>query len=434
MRMYDIIEKKRDGGILTKEEIEYFVNGYTNGDIPDYQVSALLMAIYFQKLNKEETLNLTLAMEHSGDALDLSAVSGIKADKHSTGGIGDKTTLVLTPMVAACGVKMAKMSGRGLGFTGGTIDKLESIPGFSTALTEEQFINNVNNIGMAITGQTGNLDPADKKLYALRDVTATVDISSLIASSIMSKKLAAGADVIVLDVKSGSGAFMKNDNDAYNLAKEMVDIGKGAGRKMAAIVSDMNQPLGNAVGNSLEVKEAIDTLNGNGPKDLTELCIVLGSHIIYQAGIVNSLTEAEERLKCMLADKSALNKFADFVEAQGGDRSVAFNTDLLPQAKHVYNVSATQSGYIKHIHSAEIGTALVRLGGGREVKGASIDSSVGIIISKKIGDYVTENDTIATIYANDITNLNEVIDRIKDAYSYSVEPVEQDLLIRKVIY
>ena len=434
MRMYDIIEKKRDGGILTKEEIEYFVNGYTNGDIPDYQVSALLMAIYFQKLNKEETLNLTLAMEHSGDALDLSAVSGIKADKHSTGGIGDKTTLVLTPMVAACGVKMAKMSGRGLGFTGGTIDKLESIPGFSTALTEEQFINNVNNIGMAITGQTGNLDPADKKLYALRDVTATVDISSLIASSIMSKKLAAGADVIVLDVKSGSGAFMKNDNDAYNLAKEMVDIGKGAGRKMAAIVSDMNQPLGNAVGNSLEVKEAIDTLNGNGPKDLTELCIVLGSHIIYQAGIVNSLTEAEERLKCMLADKSALNKFADFVEAQGGDRSVAFNTDLLPQAKHVYNVSATQSGYVKHIHSAEIGTVLVRLGGGREVKGESIDSSVGIIINKKIGDYVTENDTIATIYANDITNLNEVIDRIKDAYSYSVEPVEQDLLIRKVIY
>lgn len=434
MRMYDIIEKKRDGGILTKEEIEYFVNGYTNGDIPDYQVSALLMAIYFQKLNKEEILNLTLAMEHSGDALDLSAVSGIKADKHSTGGIGDKTTLVLTPMVAACGVKMAKMSGRGLGFTGGTIDKLESIPGFSTALTEEQFINNVNNIGMAITGQTGNLDPADKKLYALRDVTATVDISSLIASSIMSKKLAAGADVIVLDVKSGSGAFMKNDNDAYNLAKEMVDIGKGAGRKMAAIVSDMNQPLGNAVGNSLEVKEAIDTLNGNGPKDLTELCIVLGSHIIYQAGIVNSLTEAEERLKCMLADKSALNKFADFVEAQGGDRSVAFNTDLLPQAKHVYNVSATQSGYIKHIHSAEIGTALVRLGGGREVKGESIDSSVGIIINKKIGDYVTENDTIATIYANDITNLNEVIDRIKNAYSYSVEPVEQDLLIRKVIY
>ena len=369
MRMYDIIEKKRDGGILTKEEIEYFVNGYTNGDIPDYQVSALLMAIYFQKLNKEETLNLTLAMEHSGDALDLSAVSGIKADKHSTGGIGDKTTLVLTPMVAVCGVKMAKMSGRGLGFTGGTIDKLESIPGFSTALTEEQFINNVNNIGMAITGQTGNLDPADKKLYALRDVTATVDISSLIASSIMSKKLAAGADVIVLDVKSGSGAFMKNDNDAYNLAKEMVDIGKGAGRKMAAIVSDMNQPLGNAVGNSLEVKEAIDTLNGKGPKDLTELCIVLGSHIIYQAGIVNSLTEAEEKLKCMLADKSALKKFADFVEAQGGDRSVAFNTDLLPQAKHVYNVSATQSGYIKHIHSAEIGTALVRLGGGREVKG-----------------------------------------------------------------
>ena len=434
MRMYDIIEKKRDGGILTKEEIEYFVNGYTNGDIPDYQVSALLMAIYFQKLNKEETLNLTLAMEHSGDALDLSAVSGIKADKHSTGGIGDKTTLVLTPMVAACGVKMAKMSGRGLGFTGGTIDKLESIPGFSTALTEEQFINNVNNIGIAITGQTGNLDPADKKLYALRDVTATVDISSLIASSIMSKKLAAGADVIVLDVKSGSGAFMKNDNDAYNLAKEMVDIGKGAGRKMAAIVSDMNQPLGNAVGNSLEVKEAIDTLNGNGPKDLTELCIVLGSHIIYQAGIVNSLTEAEERLKCMLADKSALNKFADFVEAQGGDRSVAFNTDLLPQAKHVYNVSATQSGYVKHIHSAEIGTVLVRLGGGREVKGESIDSSVGIIINKKIGDYVTENDTIATIYANDITNLNEVIDRIKDAYSYSVEPVEQDLLIRKVIY
>lgn len=434
MRMYDIIEKKRNGDTLTKEEIEYFVKGYTNGEIPDYQVSALLMAIYFQQLNPEETLNLTLAMEKSGDSLDLSAIDGIKADKHSTGGIGDKTTLVLAPMVAACGVKMAKMSGRGLGFTGGTIDKLESIPGFTTALSEEEFINNVNNIGMAITGQTGNLDPADKKLYALRDVTATVDISSLIASSIMSKKLAAGANVIVLDVKSGSGAFMKNDNDAYELAKQMVDIGKGAGRKMAAIVSDMNQPLGNAIGNSLEVKEAIDTLNGNGPDDLTELCIVLGSHIIYQAGVTASLTEAEAKLKKILNDKSALNKFADFVESQGGDRNVVFNTSLLPQANNIYEVKAAQDGYIAHIQSAQIGTALVRLGGGREVKGASIDSSVGIIINKKIGDYVSKDDTIATIYANDITNLKEVINRIQSAYKFSNTPVERDLLIKKVIY
>ncbi len=311
MRMYDIIMKKRNGGELTKEEIRFFIEGYTKGDIPDYQVSALMMAIYFQKMTERETYELTMAMADSGERLDLSAIHGIKVDKHSTGGVGDKTSLALTPMVAACGIPVAKMSGRGLGHTGGTIDKLESFPGFSTALTTEQFIENVNIIGIAIMGQTADLAPADKKLYALRDVTATVDNMSLIASSIMSKKLAAGADAIVLDVKTGSGAFMKNEQDAKALAEEMVKIGKNAGRKTIAVISDMDQPLGYAVGNALEVEEAIETLKGKGPEDFVELCLTLGSRMLLAGGKTDTAEEAVEMLKRVIEDGSALKKLAE---------------------------------------------------------------------------------------------------------------------------
>jgi pyrimidine-nucleoside phosphorylase len=433
MRMYDLIVKKRNGGVLSKEEIEYFVKGYTDGDIPDYQASALLMAIYFNSLSYEETLNLTLAMANSGDLLDLSRINGIKVDKHSTGGIGDKTSLIVGPLVSALGAKMAKMSGRGLGFTGGTIDKLESIPEFSTSLSEEQFINNVNKIGMAITGQTGNLDPADKKLYALRDVTATVDISPLIASSIMSKKLAAGADVIVLDVKTGSGAFMKEEKDAFQLADMMVTIGNGAGRKTVAIVSDMDEPLGNAIGNALEVKEAIETLNGQGAKDLTKLCIILASHMVYQAGITSTLEEANDKLTELIKNKSALNKFAEFVKAQGGDASIVYNTDLLPKASIIYELKATNTGYIKHIQSDELGNALVILGGGRQVKGEAIDHAVGIVLNKKVGDFVNAGDTIAFIHANDNDKLKEAIKRVVNAYEYSDIEVKRNKLIKGVL-
>ena len=433
MRMYDLIVKKRNGGVLSKEEIEYFVKGYTDGDIPDYQASALLMAIYFNSLSYEETLNLTLAMANSGDLLDLSGINGIKVDKHSTGGIGDKTSLIVGPLVSALGAKMAKMSGRGLGFTGGTIDKLESIPEFSTSLSEEQFIENVNRIGMAITGQTGNLDPADKKLYALRDITATVDISPLIASSIMSKKLAAGADVIVLDVKTGSGAFMKEEKDAFQLADMMVTIGNGAGRKTVAIVSDMDEPLGNAIGNALEVKEAIETLNGQGAKDLTKLCIILASHMVYQAGITSTLEEANDKLTELIKNKSALNKFAEFVKAQGGDASIVYNTGLLPKASIIYELEATNKGYIKHIQSDELGNALVILGGGRQVKGEAIDHAVGIVLNKKVGDFVNAGDTIAFIHANDNDKLKEAIKRVVNAYEYSDIEVKRNKLIKGVL-
>ena len=321
MRMYDLIIKKRDGGTHTKEEIEFIINGYTNGDIPDYQMSAWLMAVYYKGMTAEETVDLTLAMAHSGDMLDLSEIAGVKVDKHSTGGVGDKTSLTLTPMVAACGIPVAKMSGRGLGHTGGTIDKLESFAGFSTALSREQFIGNVNNIGIAIMGQTADLAPADKKLYALRDVTATVDNMSLIASSIMSKKLAAGADAIVLDVKTGSGAFMKQESDARALAEEMVKIGNNAGRKTIAVISDMDQPLGYAVGNALEVKEAIATLRGEGPADFTELCMTLGTQMLIAGGKASGDLEARNMLEAVIADGSALTKLAEFVKAQGGDEA-----------------------------------------------------------------------------------------------------------------
>ena len=386
MRMYDIIMKKRNGGELSKEEIHFFIEGYTRGEIPDYQVSALMMAIYFQKMTEKETYELTMAMAHSGEMLDLSGIHGCKVDKHSTGGVGDKTSLALTPMVAACGIPVAKMSGRGLGHTGGTIDKLESFPGFSTSLTTEQFIENVNRIGIAIMGQTADLAPADKKLYALRDVTATVDNMSLIASSIMSKKLAAGADAIVLDVKTGSGAFMKQEADAVSLAEEMTEIGNGAGRKTIAVNTDMDQPLGYAIGNALEVKEAIATLNGSGPEDFTELVLALGSRMLIAGKKAEDVASAEKMLRQSIQNGDALRKLEAFVKAQGGTGEEVSHPEKLPAAAMQIAVPSPQSGYISHIQCDEIGVCSLLLGGGRETKDSVIDLSVGLELKKKVGD------------------------------------------------
>jgi pyrimidine-nucleoside phosphorylase len=433
MRIYDIIMKKRDGYALDKEEIEFFVNGFTKGDIPDYQISALLMAIYFSGMNEEETLNLTMAMANSGDRLDLSGIKGTKVDKHSTGGVGDKTSLVLGPMVAALDVPVAKMSGRGLGHTGGTIDKLESIPGFSTVLPEQKFIDNVNKYKIALVGQTANLAPADKKLYALRDVTATVDNLSLIASSIMSKKLASGADAIVLDVKTGSGAFMKQEKDAIDLAREMVKIGNGAGKNTVAIVSDMNEPLGKSVGNALEVKEAIDTLNGNGPEDLLELSLVLGAHMLIAAGVTDDLETGINMLKQTINDGRAINKMREFIEAQGGDGEVVNNTELLPKASIIMDIIAEESGFVESINTQEIGMVSLTLGGGRETKDSKIDLSVGIVLKKKVGDRVEKGDTVATLYANDIEKLKAAKDRFERAYEFSKTPVKKQPLVKWII-
>lgn len=433
MRMYDLIMKKRNGGQLTKEEIEFMVKGFTAGEIPDYQMSAMMMAVYFVGMNTEETLHLTMAMANSGDMLDLSAIEGIKVDKHSTGGVGDKTSLALAPMVAACGIKVAKMSGRGLGHTGGTIDKLESFPGFSTEITEERFIHNVNTIGIAIMGQTADLAPADKKLYALRDVTATVDNMSLIASSIMSKKLASGADAIVLDVKTGSGAFMKKEQDALALAQEMTAIGNNAGRKTAAVISDMDQPLGFAVGNALEVKEAIDTLKGNGPADFVELCLALGSRMVVAGGKAKDTREAERMLKQVIADGSALEKLKQFVEAQGGDVRAISDTDLLPQAKYREEILSLEEGYVKHIVCDEVGICSLMLGGGRETKESSIDLSVGLVLKKKVGDYVRKGEALAVIHGNDPEKMKTAAKRFTDSYSFSAVEVKKESFIKAVI-
>lgn len=433
MRMYDLIVKKRNGGTLSEQEIRYMIESYTKGDIPDYQMSAMMMAIYFQGMNEQETLTLTMAMAHSGDMLDLSDIKGIKVDKHSTGGVGDKTSLALTPMVAALGVPVAKMSGRGLGHTGGTIDKLESFKGFSTSMTEKQFKDNVNRIGIAIMGQTADLAPADKKLYALRDVTATVDNKSLIASSIMSKKLAAGADAIVLDVKTGSGAFMKNEEDAFALAKEMVKIGNGAGKKTTAIISDMDQPLGYAVGNVLEVKEAIDTLKGNGPEDFEELCLTLGSYMVVSAGKADDVDSAREKLKNVIADGSALKKMAEFIKAQGGDSDMVYNTEMLPKASIAEEIESPQSGYIEHIVCDEIGICSLILGGGRETKESAIDLSVGLVLHKKVGEEIHKGEPLATIYANDRNKLEAAKERFLRAYSYSDTPVAKKKLIKGIV-
>lgn len=433
MRMYDLIMKKRNGSELTTEEINFFVDGYTKGTIPDYQVSALMMAIYFQKMNKRETADLTMAMVNSGNTIDLSAIEGIKVDKHSTGGVGDTTTLILAPIVAAVGIPVAKMSGRGLGHTGGTLDKLESFEGFSVEMPIEKFIEDVNTRKIAIAGQSGDLAPADKKLYALRDVTATVDNMSLIASSIMSKKIASGADAIVLDVKTGSGAFMKEEDKSFELAQEMVDIGNSVGRNTIGVVTDMDQPLGFAVGNILEVKEAIDTLKGQGPEDLTELCYTLGSYMIMLAGKAKSAEEAREVLKHIIESGSGLNKLKELVEIQGGNPEVVDNPDLFKKAPIVEEVLAPKDGYVKSIKADDIGLAALVLGAGRETKESEIDLAVGVVLRKKIGDYVKAGESIATIHANDMDKKKSSEEIILKAYGFSNEEVKAPKLIKGIV-
>jgi len=413
MRMVDIIEKKRDGQELTTAEINFFIEGYTKGEIPDYQASALAMAIYFQDMNDRERADLTRAMVESGDTIDLSAIDGVKVDKHSTGGVGDTTTLVLAPLVASLGVPVAKMSGRGLGHTGGTIDKLESIAGFHVELTREQFIDLVNRDKVAVIGQSGNLTPADKKLYALRDVTGTVNSIPLIASSIMSKKIAAGADAIVLDVKTGDGAFMKTQEDAEELAHAMVRIGNHVGRKTIAIISDMSQPLGFAIGNVLEVKEAIETLQGKGPKDLTELVLTLGSQMVILAGKAKTSEEAKEMLLDAIHSGKALAKFKEFLANQGGDASIVDDLTKLPQAKYKIELPAKQSGYISRMVADEIGVASMILGAGRATKEDVIDLAVGLVLHKKVGDKVEEGESILTIYSN-LENVEDVKQKLYD--------------------
>ncbi len=433
MRMYDLIQKKKLGEKLTKEEIEFIVKGFTNGEIPDYQMSAFLMAVYFKGMDIQETIDLTQAMIDSGDTMDLSEINGLKADKHSTGGVGDKTSLIIGPMVAALGVPVAKMSGRGLGHTGGTIDKLESFKGFSVTLTKEEFIEQVNRIGLAIIGQSGELCPADKKMYALRDVTATVDNKSLIASSIMSKKLAAGSDVIVLDVKVGSGAFMKTLEDARSLAEIMVKIGNGCGKKTYAVITDMSQPLGNYVGNSLEAFEAVEALNGRGPADLMEACFTLATYMLLGTGKAQTEAEAEAMLKKTIEDGSALNKLAEFIASQGGETERIFNTDKFEKTEYSEDIIATNEGYISEIKTDEIGITSLILGGGRETKEDVIDPAVGIRIRKKIGDYVTKGDCIATLYANDVDKLRTASKRIHGAYSFSANKVAAPKHVLEII-
>ena len=433
MRMYDLIMKKKQGEELSTEEIRYMISGFTDGTIPDYQMSAMTMAICFCGMSKRETVDLTLAMRDSGDVLDLSGIHGVKVDKHSTGGVGDKTSLALTPIVAALGVPVAKMSGRGLGHTGGTIDKLECFPGFSTEISEETFIQNVNEIGIAIAGQTANLAPADKKLYALRDVTATVDQMSLIASSIMSKKLASGSDAIVLDVKTGNGAFMKKFEDSVALAEAMVSIGTMAGKKTAAVITDMDQPLGYAVGNSLEVLEAIDTLKGNGPEDFKQVVFALGSLMLQFAGRASDEAEAIKLMESVIADGSALEKLAEFVKAQGGDSAYVYDTSLLPVAKHRLDVKASSDGYVHRILAEDIGIACMTLGGGRETKESKIDLSVGILLKKKNGDAVKVGETLAVIYGNDAAKMASACAKIEKAYEIEPCPKEKEPVVRKYI-
>ena len=411
MRMVDIIAKKRYGKELSSEEISFFVKGYTDGTIPDYQASALAMAIFFQDMTDQERADLTLAMANSGDTIDLSAIDGIKVDKHSTGGVGDTTTLVLAPLVAALDVPVAKMSGRGLGHTGGTVDKLEAVKGFHVEITKDEFIELVNRHKVAVIGQSGNLTPADKKLYALRDVTGTVNSIPLIASSIMSKKIAAGADAIVLDVKTGAGAFMKTPEDSEKLAKAMVRIGNNVGRQTMAVISDMSQPLGLAIGNSLEVKEAIDTLKGEGPEDLNELVLTLGSQMVVLAKKAETLDEAREKLIEVMKNGKALEKFKEFLENQGGDGSIVDQPEKLPQAPYQIEVPAKESGVIAEIVADEIGVAAMILGAGRATKEDDIDLSVGIMLNKKVGDRVEKGESLVTLHANreDVANVMEKI-------------------------
>lgn len=433
MLMTDLIAKKRDMQKLSAEEIQFMIDGYTNGNIPDYQMSAMLMAILLNGMDEEETLNLTMSMMNSGETLDLSGIEGVKADKHSTGGVGDKTSLILCPMVAAQGVKIAKMSGRGLGHTGGTIDKLESFPNFNTGISEEQFMSNVNSIGIAIAGQTADLDPADKKLYALRDVSGTVPSVPLIVSSIMSKKLAAGADVIVLDVKSGSGSFMKTEADAMHLAEELTRVGKLAGKKTVAVITDMDEPLGNAVGNALEVKEAISVLKGETKGELLELCLTLGSCMLTEAGLAEDDEEARAKLICGIEDGSALNKLAQLVEGQGGERKAVYDTSVLPEAPVKLEVVTNKIGYVNHISAADIGLVSMHLGGGRATKESEIDLSVGVYMHKKVGDKVSEGESLATIHASDMGKAKEAAELLKKCYDIVPTPVEKPKFIKGIV-
>lgn len=433
MTMYDLIMKKREGEELSRQEIDYFIQGYTSGDIPDYQVSAMMMAIFFKGMNKRETADLTMAMVNSGRIMDLSSINGVKVDKHSTGGVGDKTSLVLTPMVAAAGVPVAKMSGRGLGHTGGTIDKLESFPGFSVDMSTEQFFANVRDHGIALGGQTGDLAPADKKLYALRDVTATVDNISLIASSIMSKKIAGGADAIVLDVKTGSGAFMKEPDKSFDLAREMVEIGTRSGKETVALVTDMDQPLGFAVGNILEVKEAILTLRGQGPEDLRELCLALGSQMLVLGEVAEQVDEARKVLEDVLSSGKALAKLREFVKAQGGDPSPVDDLSLFPEAPLVLEVPSPQNGWVSSIKADTIGRAALVLGAGREKKDSPIDLRVGIVLGKKVGAPVQKGDCLAIIYAGDMVKAEEAKKMVLSAFSIVPKKVDPHVLIKGIV-
>lgn len=432
--MVDLIHKKRNGEVFSQAEIDFIVQGFTDGSIPDYQMSALAMAIYFRGMNEQETAFFTQAIVNSGEQVDLSAIHGHIVDKHSTGGVGDKTTIVLAPLVASVGIPIAKMSGRGLAHTGGTIDKLESFSGFHVELDQTQFLEQVNRIGVAVVGQSGNLTPADKKLYALRDVTATVESVPLIASSIMSKKIAAGADSIVLDVKAGSGAFMKTVDEAKHLAQAMVNIGKNVGRNTIAVISDMSQPLGYAVGNVLEVREAIDTLKGHGPKDLEDLSLTLGAHMLLLAQRVTTFTEGVQLLKEKIDSGEALEKLKQLVQAQGGDMHQVENPSLLPTATHQIEVSAPRSGNITTVDCEQIGIAAMLLGAGRATKEDKIDLSVGLILHKKIGDSITEGETLATIHANQLHSIDSVRSKILQAINISNEKVTPPKLIYSTIH
>jgi pyrimidine-nucleoside phosphorylase len=433
MNMYDIIYKKREGMKLAPEEIRFFIEGYTDGTIPDYQASALLMAIYFKKMDEEETYVLTDAMRHSGDIVDLSAIKGIKVDKHSTGGVGDKTTLIVGPLAAACGVPIAKMSGRGLGFTGGTVDKMESVPGLKTTLTEGEFIGQVNRMGLSVIGQTGRIAPADKKIYALRDVTATVDNVSLITSSVMSKKLAAGTDAIVLDVKCGRGAFVETLPEAEALAESMVKIGKADGKKTIAVITDMDQPLGKAVGNSLEVIEAIETLKGKGPADITELSVDLAGYMIYCGGKAGTPEEGKALAEKAINDGSGLRKMGEFIEGQGGNPSVIGDYSLFPQPAAFEKVNAKEGGFVSAIDARKIGLASQHAGAGRERKEDEIDLSAGLILTKKVGDKVEAGDEIATIYGRDKDKVKKAAKEVLGAYEIRKDEPKKQPLIKKVI-
>lgn len=429
MRAYDVIYKKRMGEELTRAEIEFLVKGFTAGEIPDYQMAAWAMAVCLRGMTARETADLTMAMAHSGDVIDLSAIHGKKVDKHSTGGVGDKVSLVLVPLVAACGAPVAKMSGRGLGHTGGTLDKLEAIPGMRIERTTGEFIEQVNGIGCAVVGQTGNLVPADKKLYALRDVTATVDSIPLIASSIMSKKIAGGADAIVLDVKTGSGAFMKTREDSFRLAQAMVDIGREVGREVAAFVSDMDQPLGFAVGNALEVSEAIETLRGFGPQDLEAVCLSLGAQMLRLAGVAPDAESARKMLTRALRSGAGLNKLVELIEAQGGDVSYIRQPVKLPRAATIVPLIAPQAGYVQAIEALEVGVAAAMLGAGRETKESVIDQAVGVVLRKKVGDAVEAGEALADLHVNDASRLGEVKERLLNAYTIGTEkPADHKLI------